>query len=78
MVKTRRKEMTDRLTTDMVLQPEVRLLVKLASIAIHAEEMMSASGHHFDAVVLKQLLADREVTDWLKEMDKLALIPKKR
>lgn len=73
-----KKERNERLATDMILQPDVGLLVKLGSIAVHAEEMMSPGGHHFDHVVLRQLLDDGEVKDWLKEMDRLALIPKKR
>jgi hypothetical protein len=76
--KSGKKEMADRLATDLILSPEVSLLCKLGSIAVHTQEMLSPEGHHFDRTVLLQLLNDSEVKDWLKDMDKLALIPKKR
>lgn len=56
----------------------VSLLVKLGSIAVHADEMLSPGGHHFDRVALEQLVADQEVKAWIAAMDKLAMIPKKR
>lgn len=58
--------------------PHTSLLVKLGSIAVHAEEAISEKGHHFDISALKSLLNDHEVKQWLSEMDALALIPKKR
>lgn len=53
-------------------------LIKLGSIAVHADEMLSTDGHEFDRVALGQLLRDPEVLEWLKAMDKAAMIPKKR
>ena len=64
--------MTDPLT------PNAGLLCKLGSIAVHADESMSDEGHAFDKTALEGLIADPEVVEWLAEMDKLALIPKKR
>ena len=61
-----------------IFEPSKTLLIKLGSIAIHSDEMLSDTGHHFDAEVIKALLKDVEVAEWLKEMDKLALLPKKR
>jgi hypothetical protein len=78
MSKSRRKEVEERLTTDLILAPDVSTLVKLGSIAIHADEMISVDGHQFDRIALKQLLDDPEIKGWLKAMDGLALIPKKR
>ena len=60
------------------LKPSPSVLVKLGSLAIHAEEMMSPSGHRFDKIALEGLLRDPEVREWLAEMDKLAFLPKKR
>lgn len=60
------------------LTPELGLLVKLGSIAVHAEEYLSPNGHQFDGVALRQLLEDAEVKSWIKEMDKMAMLPKKR
>lgn len=60
------------------LQPPTSLLVKLGSIAVHVEEMLSPNGHEFDRVVTQALISDPEVREWIKEMDALALMPKKR
>ncbi len=60
------------------LTPPVTVLVKLGSIAVHTEEMMSAKGHRYDALALVSLLEDQEVLDWLAQMDAMAMIPKKR
>lgn len=58
------------------LKPAISLLSKLASIAVHLDEVLSSDGHHFDKVALDQLLKDQEVNDWLKAMGPLA--PRKR
>jgi len=60
------------------LKPTPELLCKLGSIAVHADEWLSDKRHHFDLIVLKDLLFDPEVTAWLNAMDKLAMIPKRR
>jgi len=60
------------------LKPDATLLIKLGSIAVHTDEMLSPKGHHFDKVTIETLLKDAEVQLWLKEMDKLAFLPKKR
>lgn len=59
------------------------LLVKLGSIAVHADELTTMSpnavrGHEFDKQVIRQLLADPEVSEWLAAMAKDALLPVKR
>jgi len=60
------------------LKPIPSVLIKLGSIYIHTEEAMSREGHNFDIMALKQLLDDPELKEWIKQMDNLALIPKKR
>lgn len=60
------------------LQAPTSVMVKLGSIAVHAEEALSARGHEFDWITLEQLLADAEVQKWLKSMQQLALVPLKR
>lgn len=57
---------------------DVTVLIKLGSIAIHAEEMMSPTGHEFDRIALNGLLNDPEIKTWLAAMDRLAFLPKKR
>jgi hypothetical protein len=59
-------------------EPSKTLLIKLGSLAIHSDEMLSSTGHHFDVEVIRALLNDEEVKEWLSAMDKLSLLPKKR
>ncbi len=61
-----------------VLKPSNTILIKLGSLFIHIEESLSDKAHHFDITVIKQALADEELREWIKGMDKLALLPKKR
>lgn len=58
------------------LRPSLKLLVKLGSIAVHADEMLSASGEAIDRLELEQLLLDADVQQWIKDMG--ALLPLKR
>lgn len=50
------------------LKPSHSLLCKLGSIAVHAEEAISPKGHSLDVSVLRSLLADPEVKQWIKDM----------
>lgn len=60
------------------MRPELGLLCKLGSIAVHADEMTGAGGHEFDMAALRQLLDDPEVKDWIKAMADGGLLPVKR
>lgn len=60
------------------LQPEVRLLTKLGSMIVHADEFMGAGGHEFDLEAFRSLLADPDVAGWLDSMRAMALLPLKR
>lgn len=60
------------------LTPSATLLCKLGSLAVHMDEMLSPGGHSFDIEAIRGLLNDVEVREWLKSMDKMALLPKKR
>lgn len=60
------------------LKPSASLLVKLGSIAVHVEELLSPSGHKVDKAALDTLLRDAEVIEWRKSMDAMALLPVKR
>ena len=61
-----------------MMQPNIGLLCKLGSIAVHADELLSPDGHQFDRAALNTLLTDPEVKEWLAAMDKAAMLPKKR
>lgn len=60
------------------LHPGLRLLVKLGSIVVHADEGTSPGGHQFDFVAMRQLLNDPEVKEWLAELGKMGLLPQRR
>ena len=53
------------------------LAIKLASLAIHAEEAASPTGSPFDADAIRGLIADAEVGAWLDTFDPV-LLPVKR
>ncbi len=60
------------------LNPTAKLLCKLGSIAVHAEEFTGKDSHHFDLEAIKSLLQDEEIVTWLKQMEAMALIPERR
>lgn len=58
--------------------PSISLLVKMGSVAVHADEYLSADGHDFDRIALQSLLKDPEIVGWLEGMRSMAMIPEKR
>lgn len=48
------------------------LASKLASIVVHADEMMSPMGHGYDRIALEQAISDPEVQAWIKALGPLA------
>lgn len=60
------------------LKPSASLLIKLGSIIVHQEEMMSSKGHYFDKAALDNVRNDPEVVEWIKQMNTLAFLPVKR
>lgn len=60
------------------LQPSVSVGVKLASLAVHADELLSPGGHALDAEAIRGLLDDAEVVAYLDKLRPLALLPVKR
>lgn len=63
---------------DLLRETNLSVLVKLGSIARHAEEMTSPSGVGADYAALRGLLDDPEVKAWMAEADKASLLPVKR
>jgi hypothetical protein len=64
-------------------KPSGTLLVKLGSIAVHADELTDKTpnalrGHAHDAATIKSLMSDPEIVQWMSEMQKLAFLPVKR
>jgi hypothetical protein len=48
------------------------LASKLASVVVHADEMMSPAGHGFDKVALERAVHDPDVQAWIKSLGPLA------
>ena len=60
------------------LKASPTLLIKLGSMVVHYEEMLSKKGHEFDRHALDGLYADDEVKEWFAAMNKMAFLPVKR
>jgi hypothetical protein len=60
------------------LKPSPSLLCKVASVVVHAEEMLSPSGHDYDKQALISALQDPELKNWIQEMTKMGMAPVKR
>lgn len=56
----------------MKFEISASLVSKLASVVVHADEMLSPSGHHFDKTALQQACRDPEVQAWLDSLGPLA------
>lgn len=55
------------------------LLIKLASIAVHVEELLDPKrGHEFDQHALNGLLQDPEVRAFLDDKNNAVFLPLKR
>lgn len=67
-----------KIATGDPLKPSAGLLCKLGSAIVHADEFLSPDGHEFDSTAFRQVLADPEVQDWIRQMTKLAFLPRKR
>lgn len=60
------------------LTPTPALLTKLALMFVHIEEYMSSGSPEFDKIVVKGIVEESEVREWLSNMRKLGLVPEKR
>jgi len=61
-----------------ILKPSPALLCKLASIAVHADELASPGGHEFDRAALQSAMNDGEVVVWIDAMTRAGMAPVKR
>jgi hypothetical protein len=76
MLETRRDDFA--LMKTEPLKPSASLLCKLASIAVHSDEMLSPNGHEFDRGALLGVLGDAEIKEWITSMTKMGMAPVKR
>lgn len=65
------------MATDPVVIP-LALAVKLASLAVHADELLSPAGHEFDRAALAGLLQDPEVAAFVEALEAAGLTPRRR
>lgn len=63
-------------TFPFVMPPS--LAAKVGSILVHVEEGTGGDGHAFDWEAVRSLLGDGEIVEWLRELQKMALVPVKR
>lgn len=57
--------------------PGGTILIKLASLVVHADEATSPGGHAFDATAIRSIVDDPEVKGWLDTIEPV-LLPQKR
>jgi hypothetical protein len=50
------------------LKPDLPLLMKLGSIVVHVDELLSAQGHDYDRQAIAVLLSNEDVRQWIKQM----------
>ena len=60
------------------LKPSLNILMKLGSIAVHADEIVMEQPLEIDRMVVKNLLEDKELQEWMKDMNEQGLLPVKR
>jgi len=60
------------------LKPDIQLLSKLGSIAVHLDEYSSKNGVAEDIQAAISIFNDRQVQEWIEGMNKLTLLPIKR
>lgn len=56
----------------------VTLRLKLGSLVVHCEEMLSPAGHTFDQHAIAGLIQDPEVRLFMEETAKMGILPVKR
>lgn len=56
----------------------IALRIKLGSLIVHCEELLSPSGHEFDKHAINTLLQDRDVVAFKEETAKMGVLPVKR
>ena len=59
-------------------QPDLVILMKLASVFVHVEEFLEPCGHEFDQIALQQLINDSDLRMWIEGMQDLGLAPVRR
>lgn len=70
--------MSDPDEVNLATDPPMSTLIRLGSIARHAEELFGDDPHEVDKAAIESLLADPDVKAWMAAADEMALLPVKR
>ena len=70
--------MTDARKNRPVIVMQCALAAKVGSILVHVEEALSSDAHEFDWAAARSLLGDAEVVEWVRSLQRMALVPVKR
>lgn len=74
-----KKPLTDRQAgASQLPTPSPTVAVALACVAVHAREAISNDGHPFDLVAIETALSTPGVSEYLADLDALALLPVRR
>ena len=77
MAKQRRPACTADIHPDP-FRPDLKLLVKIGSALVHADEFMGPKGHELDKTAYDDLMRDAEVKTWLSDLTAKGYLPVKR
>lgn len=76
------KEVPKELPPETAIVQEIKipmaLRIKLGSLIVHCEELLSPSGHEFDKHAIWTLLQDPDVVAFKEETAKMGVLPVKR
>jgi hypothetical protein len=64
--------------TDKTITPRQDVAIKVASALVHAQEFIGADGHPFDRHAFEALMNDPDVVAWMRRLNGMALLPRKR
>ena len=64
--------------SDDVRPKDLAVCARIGSALVHAEEFMSVRGHTFDKESFNAIMNDDDIRAWLKKLDDIGLLPKKR
>lgn len=59
-------------------KPSLSVIVKLGSIVVHVDELLSPDGRNLDKEVILNLMKDTEVKEWIAAATKAGFLPVKR
>jgi hypothetical protein len=77
-VRERRKMQAEAEAPLAAFAMPMALRIKLGSLVVHCEELLSPSGHEYDKHAINTLLQDPDVRTFMEETGKMGILPVKR